>query len=102
MNESLLSFYKQQLLTGAPATPTFVASGGGTAHKAVPIRASVQHVNECSHRAATGCTRMFRSKCCCYAVQDHECNPPEELLPQFAQGREVTLAQVYIAQGCHL
>lgn len=105
MDQSILSFYRCQsslppcdpVTVGPPEEAVGTPPGPGSA------RPPVQRVNECSHAAVTGCRRVFRSKQCCYAVQDHLCNPPRSLLPSFVNGdHQVTMAQVYIAQGCHL
>lgn len=114
MDQKLLPFYKSLHAASFAAedTSTRDPSVVGQQYQARParavqIKAPVRDVNSCPHAMATrnGCPLEFRSKPCCYAVSDHECNPPKSLLPEFARcgnDQRITMAQVYIAQGCHL
>lgn len=100
MDQSLLSFYARS----SPGAAEVVAGAAVSETSPVPgTKVSVQrHATPCPYGTTIGCRRAFRSKDCCYAVQDHHCDPPSELLPSFVKGEgPVTMAQVYVASGCY-
>lgn len=96
MNQSLLAFYSgrgDNRPDPVPVPPPVVTDSAPSAQP---------HAVPCSYGATTGCQLAFRSKPCCHAVQGHLCDPPSEILPSFTKGRgPMTMAQVYIANGCH-
>ena len=105
MDHNLLSFYASLSPGDHPHAVVVEVAASETQGAAAPevkAPAAPHHAVPCSYGATTGCQLAFRSKLCCYAVQDHVCDPPNEILPSFVTGRgPVTMAQVYIANGCH-
>lgn len=107
MDESALFFYRRQ--SGSANNPA-ATKPSAEMESASPSPGLTKPVAKysgriCPHAVVTGCQRTFRGKSCCYAVQDHLCNPPKSLLPSFISTEDkqpITLAQVYIANGCHL
>lgn len=103
MNQQLLSFYASLSPGGQPHAVVMAEAVSEPPAAVTETKVPAQHhVTPCPYGITTGCQRVFRSKKCCEAVQDHDCDPPEELLPRFAEGNgPVTMAQVYIAHGYH-
>lgn len=102
MNPHLLPFYTTCLGSALGNPSKERAAPVPSAMAPVPSNGSVRPATPCSHGTTTGCRLTFRSKACCYAVQDHACDPPSELLLKFVEGGgPITMAQVYIANGCH-